>query len=77
VAFRTGGLPEIVNDGISGRLADAFEPGDLAQSIAAVLANPEQQRMMGYEARQQAERLWNPKRIASLYAAAYDEAMMI
>ena len=75
VAFRTGGLPEIVNDGVSGRLAEAFEPDDLAQCIAAVVANPEQQRAMAEQARQQAERLWNPKRIACLYAAVYEEAM--
>ena len=75
VAFRTGGLPEIVNDGISGRLADAFDPEDLAQCITAVLANPEQQRAMAQQARQQAEDCWHPKRIAALYSSAYDEAL--
>ena len=75
VAFRTGGLPEIVDDGISGRLADAFEPEDLAQCIAAVVANPDQQRAMAHQARQQAEDRWHPKRIAALYASAYDEAL--
>ena len=75
VAFRTGGLPEIVDDGISGRMADAFEPEDLAQCIAAVVANPEQQRAMAQQARQQAEDRWHPKRIAALYASAYDEAL--
>ena len=75
VAFRTGGLPEIVNDGISGRLADAFEPEDLAQCIAAVVANPDEQRVMAQQARQQAEDRWHPKRIAALYASAYDEAL--
>ena len=75
VAFRTGGLPEIVNDGISGRLAEAFDPEDLAHCIASVVFHPEKQRAMAQQARQQAEDLWHPKRIAALYASAYDEAL--
>ena len=75
VAFRTGGLPEIVNDGISGRLADAFDPEDLAHCIASVVFHPEKQRAMAQQARQQAEDRWHPKRIAALYASAYDEAL--
>ena len=75
VAFRTGGLPEIVNDGISGRLADAFQPEDLAHCIASVVFHPEKQRAMAQQARQQAEDRWHPKRIAALYASAYDEAL--
>ena len=75
VAFRTGGLPEIVNDGISGWLADAFEPEDLAKCIAAVIANPDKQRAMAHKARQQAEARWHPKGIAARYAEVYDEAL--
>ena len=75
VAFRTGGLPEIVNDGISGRLADAFDPEDLAHCIASVVFHPEKQRAMAQQARQQAEDRWHPKRIAALYASAYDAAL--
>ena len=75
VAFRTGGLPEIVNDGITGLLADAFEPEDLAQCIAEVVFHPEKQRVMAQQSRQQAEERWHPKRIAALYASAYDQAL--
>ncbi len=75
VAFRTGGLPEIVNDGISGRLAEAFDPEDLAHCIASVVFHVEKQRAMAQQARQQAEDRWHPKRIAALYASAYDEAL--
>ena len=75
VAFRIGGLPEIVNDGITGLLADAFEPEDLAQCIAEVVFHPEKQRVMAQQSRQQAEERWHPKRIAALYASAYDQAL--
>ena len=75
VAFRTGGLPEIVNDGVNGWLADAFEPEHLAECIAAVVFHPENQRAMAQQARQQAEDRWHPKRIAALYASAYDETL--
>ena len=65
VAFRTGGLPEIVNDGITGLLADAFEP-EAAQCIAAVVV-PSVGEATGtwHSSRQQAEDRWHPKRIAA------------
>ena len=61
--------------GLAAGLADAFDPEDLAQCIAAVVFHPEQQRAMAQQARQQAEDRWHPKRIAALYASAYDEAL--
>jgi len=57
------------------RLADAFQQEHLAQCIAAMVANPEQQRAMAQQARQQAEDLWHPKRIAAQYASVYDEVL--
>ena len=75
VAFRTGGLPEIVEHGISGMLAEAFDPAALAQCIADVLLNPQHQRAMGMRARQKAETEWNPDRIAADYAEVYSEAL--
>ena len=74
VAFRAGGMEDIVNDGVNGRLAEAFDPQALAYCIADVL-DPQHQQSMGSHARKQALSLWHPERIAAAYAAVYDEAL--
>ena len=74
VAFRTGGMEDIICDGLNGRLAEAFDPQALAYCIADVL-DPQHQQSMGSHARKQALSLWHPERIAAAYAAVYDEAL--
>jgi glycosyltransferase involved in cell wall biosynthesis len=75
VAFNTGGLPDIVDDRVSGALAEPFEPASLAAAIRWVLDDPQRRRALGAAARQRAERLWNPARVAGLYAEVYGRAM--
>ena len=72
VAFRTGGLPEIVNDGVSGRLAEPFDAMAMAYCMESLLVNPEQRQRMAHQARLQAERLWSSDRVASLNLEAYN-----
>jgi len=74
VAFRAGGMEDIIRDGVNGRLAEAFDPQALAYCIADVL-DPQHQQSMGSHARKQALSLWHPERIAAAYAAVYDEAL--
>lgn len=40
VATAVGGVPEVVTDGVSGRLVRALEPGALAGAIAGALGDP-------------------------------------
>jgi len=75
VAFRTGGLVDIVEDRITGALAEPFDPASLAAAIAWVLDDPQRRRKLGVAARQRAERLWEPARIAGLYAEVYRQAV--
>ena len=74
VAFNTGGLPDIVVDRVTGALAEPFEPASLAAAIRWVLEDPQRRRALGAAARQRAERLWNPTRVAGLYAEVYGRA---
>jgi glycosyltransferase involved in cell wall biosynthesis len=74
VAFRTGGLVDIVDDHITGALAEPIDPSSLAAAIRWVLADPERRRQLGAAARQRAERFWDPARVAGLYAEVYREA---
>ena len=75
VAFRTGGLPDIVDDRVTGALADLFDPVSLAATIRWVLEDPQRHRQLGMAARQRAERLWDPARVAGLYAEVYRQTM--
>jgi len=75
VAFRTGGLADIVADGITGALAEPFDPVSLATAIHWVLEDPERRVELAAAARQRAERLWDSAQIARLYAEVYQEAM--
>ena len=53
VAFRTGGLPDIVADRVTGALAEPFEPASLAVAIRWVLDDPQRRRVgLGHAARQ-------------------------
>jgi len=56
VAARSGGIPDIVEDGINGYL---FDPSDEADAITAtkqLLANPEQRETLRQNARKEAEK---------------------
>ena len=75
VAFNTGGLPDIVDDCVTGALAEPFEPESLAAAIRWVLEDPQRRQHLGAAARSRAERLWNPARVAGLYAEVYSQAM--
>jgi glycosyltransferase involved in cell wall biosynthesis len=75
VAFRTGGLVDVIDDRVTGALAEPFDPASLAAAIAWVLEDPKRRRQLGAAARQRAERLWNPERVAGLYAEVYRQAV--
>ena len=75
VAFNTGGLPDIVADRVTGALAEPFEPASLASAIRWVLEGPQRRRALGSAARERAERLWAPARVAGLYSEVYGRAI--
>ena len=74
VAWRTGGLVDIVDDRVTGALAEPFDPGSLAAAIHWVLEDPQRRRQIGAAARLRAELFWNPARVAGLVAEVYEEA---
>ena len=75
VAFRNGGLVDIVADRVTGALAEPFDPVSLAAAIRWVLEDPQRRRQLAAAARQRAERLWDPERIMRLYADIYHQAL--
>jgi glycosyltransferase involved in cell wall biosynthesis len=75
VAFATGGLVDIIDHQITGALAQPFDPLSLAAAIRWVLEDPQRRRQLGAAARQRAESLWDPARVAGLYAEVYGQAL--
>ncbi len=57
VAFRVGGIPEIVDDGVTGILVDPGDVQGLANAIARVAADPAWRAMAGAAARERMKAL--------------------
>lgn len=68
VAFRTGGLPDAVIDGVTGALAEPGDPLSLAERISWVLADSARRQSLGDAARARAVELWSYPVIGSRYA---------
>ena len=86
VGSATGGIPEVIDDGITGRLVpiDQVQDGtgtlkkpgvfvsDLAEALRDVLSDPVRARMMGQAGRARVERDFSWDRIAVSTRAVYD-----
>jgi len=60
IATRVGGVPELVEDGVTGLLVPAHAPGALAEAIALVVGDPRLRVRLGTAARRSAERFSVP-----------------
>ena len=52
VATRVGGVPDLIEDGVHGRLVEPGDPAALATAIVEVVRDPERAREMGARARE-------------------------
>ena len=77
VAFRTGGLPDVVSDRITGALADPFNPRSLAESITWVIEDSQRNERLRTASRDRAQQLWDSAQIARMYADAYKRAIAL
>jgi len=89
VGTATGGIPEVVEDGVTGRLVpiEQLDDGtgtpihpeafvaDLAATLAEVVADPERARAMGRAGRERAEREFSWPAIAEATRALYAEVI--
>jgi starch synthase len=81
VASAVGGIPEVVDDGVTGRLVryDETDPAAferaLAEAIDTVLADPAAARRMGEAGRERAVREFGWDAIARRTAAVYEEIL--
>jgi starch synthase len=83
VASAVGGIPEVVDDGVTGLLVPydandvaAFEAG-LATAVNTLVADPARARAMGLAGRQRAIDHFDWSAIAERTLAVYGEAMRV
>lgn len=75
IASRIGGIPEIVDDGVTGLL---FEPGnadDLAKKIRHLWDNPDICKKMGAAGRQKALSQYSPEKYYERLMTLYQKAI--
>lgn len=73
VAFRAGGLADIIQDTQTGFLNKPFDVVQLANSIRSILENQRLERDLGRAARARAEAQWSPETVAKQYVEVFHE----
>lgn len=80
VASRCGGIPELVEEGVTGRLVPRMDLDALVRALREMLQDPSRLREMGQAARLRAERLltWerSAQRLERAYAGVRSEAAL-
>lgn len=75
VAFRVGGLPDVVDHGRTGYLAEPLDANSLSAGIEWMLADPARRDALGAAARLAAEQRWAPAVVARQYVELYREVL--
>ena len=71
VATRVGGIPEVVEDGVSGVLVAPGDAAALARAVEALISDPIHRAAMGQAARRRAREQFSADIIVPLYEAIY------
>jgi glycosyltransferase involved in cell wall biosynthesis len=74
VATAVGGLPELIEDRVSGRLVPPNKPDELADALSHVLASPEGARRYAAEAKARLLERFSTDRMLDRLRSAYREA---
>jgi len=72
IAFRSGGLTDVVTDDVTGLLTPPGDVRALAAAMDAVLARPDKGASLGYAGRDAALARFSPGIVASHYASIYE-----
>jgi glycosyltransferase involved in cell wall biosynthesis len=73
VATRHGGIVDVVEDGVTGRLVTPGDVNELARALGRYASDPDERRRHGATGRRRAEELFGADRSAARYAALVAE----
>ena len=71
VARRAGGIPEVVEDNVSGILVPSDNPDELARAIESLIQEPKRRMGMGLAAQRRARERFSAEVIVPRYEALY------
>jgi N-acetyl-alpha-D-glucosaminyl L-malate synthase BshA len=71
VATNVGGIPEVIEDNVSGRLVPFGDPEALARALESLIDNPTQRQTLGRAAQQRAKEKFSAGVIVPRYEALY------
>lgn len=71
VASRVDGIPEVVEDGVTGTLVPPADPAALAAALAGLLEDPDRLDRMGAAGRARAEQRFDHRRMLEAYGVLY------
>lgn len=72
-AARVGGIPDLIEDGVTGVLFDPRNPQDMGERLRQMLEQPAWREQLAAAARQQAGERHTPSVVAAKHAAIYRE----
>ncbi len=75
VASRFSGIPEVVEEGVTGMLVPPREPAPLADAIVGLLSDPARRREFGEAGRRRVEERFTMEKMLSATFALYDELL--
>lgn len=71
VSTAVGGIPEVIDHGVNGLLVPSADPGDLAEAIASLIADPVGRAALGRAAQEKAHTAFSAERIVTHYEEFY------
>ena len=71
VARRAGGIPEVVEDNVSGLLVPSDNPDAMARAIESLIQDPKRRMAMGQAAQRRARERFSAEAIVPRYEALY------
>ena len=75
VASRVGGIPEVIEDTVSGFLHPPEDIDAMAKSAVTVLSDPQLHRAVAAAARLRVHERFSASQIVSIYEACYEEVL--
>ncbi|MEN3002311.1 MAG: glycosyltransferase [Armatimonadota bacterium] len=75
VSTAVGGVPELVQEGVTGLLVPPDDPNALAHALQTLVDQPEQRRQMGESARHHACQHFDIRRTVQQYEALYEHLL--